>query len=270
LPALIDALAAELERPRELAPRVLNYITGTYELDPANVGAFLENQLPQLEEDEVDLVLSPVFTPKLADQAVFAELLGAAPIPREQWPELVRELAARPTRATLVTPDGTRHIVPLREVTIERYLHRLRLEAAIPDSVFALLEKVPAQTDRPVVRAIARRGAWETSGSREILEQYLKAIIGNRTYELSDLLQLMDLVETRRPKDVSTLLASIPGWTEALREQIEKGSAPKPFFHQQVEMMHGLARDQRGPDEAKVSAKERELAFLLKLQQILQ
>src|SRR5207249_4401512 len=147
---LLEALARELERPRELSPRVLNYIEGNYSVEHDAVGAFLTEELPKLEDYEIDLILSPVFTPKLSDQAVFAELLGPAPVAREQWPELIEQLAAQPVMAQLLTQDGVAHSVKLREVTIERYVHRLRLEAKIPQSVFGLLEKLP-QADRPML-----------------------------------------------------------------------------------------------------------------------
>src|SRR5215510_13838560 len=98
---LIDALARELERPREMSARVLNYIGGTYGVDEDAIGDFLVNELPKLEDDEIDLILSPVFTPKLADQAIFADLLGRESIPRGQWPDLIQQLVARPTRAQL-------------------------------------------------------------------------------------------------------------------------------------------------------------------------
>lgn len=268
---IIDALAAELERPRELSPRVLNYITGTYNIDPAETGSFLVNELPKLDEVDTDLILSPVFTPKLPDQGVFAELLGSAAVPREQWPSLVQQLADRPTRAHLTTPDGKVHIVPLRDVTIERYVHRLRLEAAIPPSVFSLLDKIPAPAeDRPMLKAIARRPAWEVTGAREILERYLSAIAREGGYSFDDMLELLNLAENRKPKSVADLLESIPRWTEALREQIDKASGPKAFFHPQVEMMHGGGRDQRGQDSLRASAKENEMAFLLRLQKLLE
>jgi len=63
---LIETLAAELERPRELSARVINYIGGTYGVDHDAVGRFLVDELPKLEDYELDLILSPVFTPKLA------------------------------------------------------------------------------------------------------------------------------------------------------------------------------------------------------------
>lgn len=253
-----------------MSPRVLNYITGTYNIDPDDTGAFLVNELPKLDEVETDLILSPVFTPKLADQAAFAELLGPAAVPREQWSSLVEQLVNRPTRAHLTTPDGKVHIVLLRDVTIERYVHRLRLEAAIPAPVFTLLEKLPAPAeDRPLLKAIARRPAFEGPGLREILERYLSAVANQNSYNADDMLELLNLAENRKPRNVADVLESIPRWTEALREQIEKASGPKAFFHPQVEMMHGGGRDQRGQDNLRASAKENEMAFLLRLQKLL-
>jgi hypothetical protein len=223
-----------------------------------------------LDDVEIDLILSPVFTPKLADQALIAEALGSAAVPREQWPALVQQLVARPTRAHLITPDAQVHVTPLREVTVERYVHRLRLEAAIPGPVLTLLQHLPAAADRPMLQAIARRSAWESAGAREILETYLAAVTRSGAYDLEDMLELLNLAESRKPANVQDLLASIPRWTEALREQIEKASGPKAFFHPQVEMMHGGGRDQRAQDQSRASAKENELAFLLRLQQLLQ
>lgn len=270
MPALIEAIAAELERPRELAPRVLNYISGTYSIDPDDIGRFLVDELLKLDDVEIDLILSPVFTPKLADQAVFAEVLGSGSVPREQWPALVHQLVVRPTRARLVTPDQRVHVIPLRDVTVERYVHRLRLEATIPEPVLTLLDRLPAAEDRPMVQAIARRSAWESNGAREILERYLAAVTKQGGYGIEEMLELLNLAESRKLANVQDLLASIPRWAEALREQIDKASGPKAFFHPQVEMMHGGGRDQRAQDKSLASAKENELAFLLRLQQLLQ
>jgi hypothetical protein len=267
--SLVVALAQELERPRELSARVLNYIGGTYGVDQDAIGSFLASELGKLEDYEIDLILSPVFTPKISDEAIFADLLNAATVPREQWTGLVHELEQRPTRAQLVTPDGRRHAVRLREVTIERYVHRLRLEGTIPESVSMLLDRIPAVEDRPLLRAIARRPVWENAGVREILERYLTAVTQSGAYSLPDALQLLHLAENRKPSDVQDLLASIPRWAEALREQIDAAVGPKQFFHQGVEAMHGGDRDQRTQDEIRLSAKENELAFLRRLQKLL-
>jgi len=265
---LIETLAAELERPRELSPRVLNYIGGIYGIDHDAIGAFLVNELSKLEDDEIDLILSPVFTPKLADQAVFAGLLGGESIPRERLPELVQQLVARPIQAQLLTLDGHTHLVTLREVTVERYVQRLRLEGAIPESLLELIQRVSNAEDRPMLRAVARRAVWENEQTQPILVRYLTNVSARGGYSLADTLGLLELVEGRKPAGVTDLLARIPGWKEALRQQIEVGSGGRPFFHEDIRAMHGGGRDQR-QDDVRLSVKERELDFLVRLEQIL-
>jgi len=267
---LIEALAAELERPRELSARVLNYIGGNYDVEHEAIGVFLVKELPGLEDYEIDLILSPVFTPKLADQAVFADLLGGKSIPREDWPALIRQLVDRPIRAQLVTLDGKAHSVSLREVTVERYVHRLRLEATIPESLFRLVDQTLPAADRPLLKAVARRTVFDSAGTRDILERYLTAAAGRGGYTLADALELLNLMENRKPANLADLLAEIPRWQEALRQQIEVNAGSKPFFSQEVERMHGGTRDQRGQDDVRVSAKENEFAFIGRLQKMLE
>jgi len=266
---LIETLAAELERPRELSARVVNYIAGNYDVENDGIGSFLVGELPRLEDYELDLILSPVFTPKLADQAIFAELLGSDPVPREQWPALIQELAARPTLAQLITADGRSHSVPLREVTLERYVHRLRLDATIPDSLFKLLDRTPPITDRPMLKAVARRAVWDNDARRNILARYLAAAADRGSYRLDDAVELLNLVESHKPANVDDLIAWIPRRQQALQEQINVASSPRAFFSGHVEQLHGGERDQRQQDDVRLSAKENEFAFLERLQQVL-
>src|SRR5690349_3538169 len=118
VPALLEAIASELQRSREVTPQVVNHLLETYDLDRDGIGAFLVNELPKLEDYEIDLILSPLFTPTLKDQAVFAELLGKESVPAPQWPALIQQIISGPTQAQLVTSDGASHAVPLREVTV--------------------------------------------------------------------------------------------------------------------------------------------------------
>ena len=271
MPELFEKLANELERPRELTPRVLNYISGTYGVDHDAIGAFLVDELSKLEDYEIDLALSPLFTPKLADQAVFAELLGGQSVSSDQIAELTEQLAERPTVAQLVTPDDRIHRVRLQHVTIERFVRRLRLEGSIPESFSALLDQVSSQDQagRPTLRAVGRRAVWENEGAREILVRYLTNAPSRGGYALTDVLDLLNLVEGRKPASLADLLARIGGWRKALQEQVDAGSGPKAFFHEDIRMMHGGERDQRAEADARYSAKERELEFLLRLEKIL-
>jgi PTS HPr component phosphorylation site len=165
--------------------------------------------------------------------------------------------------------DAKTHSVPLRDVTIERYVHRLCLEATIPEPLFKLLSHLPPAADRPLLKAVARRAVWENDARRNILVRYLMTATDGDTYRLDDVVELLKLAETYQPTDVTDLLAHIPHWQQVLRQKINEAASPKPFFNERVQEIHGGGRDQRRQDDSRVSAKENERAFLDRLQKVL-
>jgi hypothetical protein len=264
---LLATLASELERPRPLPPQVIKHLWDTYSLDRDAVGLFLVEELPKLEDYEIDLILSPVFTPNLRDQSVFAELLGPDAVPPSEWPGLIQQLVTRPTHGSLVTEDGHSHQVPLREVSIERYVHRLRLGATVPPSLLELISHRAPAAESPLLKAIARRGIWESAPRRDILGRYLAAALGTEHFRADDAADLLKLVETYEPADTGDLLRRIPHWEKVLLHEINLASNPKAFFNERVEELHGGGRDQRRQDNSE--PKQRELEFLSRLKQLL-
>lgn len=263
---LLELLTAELERPREVSAQVIKHLVGTHGVAREAIGAFLIAELPKLEDYEVDLILAPLFTPTLKDQAVFAELLGQTSVTAGQWPALTQQLVTRPTVARLVTEDSVTHPVPLREVTVERFVHRLRLEGVIADDIFQMIGCLPQATDRALLKAIARRAVWANAGRREILSRYLES--AGAAFRSDDAVALLKLVETYEPVDMAELVARIPQWQQVLRQEINESGA-KPFFNERVEELHGGGRDQRRGDNSRVAAKENEQAFLERLEKLL-
>jgi hypothetical protein len=263
---LLETLAVELERPRPLPARVLNYIGQTYGVDQDAIGPFLSDRLFELEDYEVDLILSPVFTPKLADQAVFAGLLDRDSVGSEQWPDLIEQLVRRPTRARLIDDVGT-HIVPLHEVTIKRYVDRLRLDGTISEPTARLIDGASSASEISILKAVARRAVWSSDARNKILECYLAAAVKNGSYTLADAIELVNTVETVKPAGMTELLAWIPRRKEALREQINTGG--KLFFSQNIQELYGGERDQRSQADGRISAKESELSFIARLWQTL-
>lgn len=260
---LINVLATELERPRPLPAQVVKHLSGTHSVERENIGEFLVRELPGLEDYEIDLALAPVFTPTLAEQAVFAELLGNRSVPTGEWPALVRDLLERPTTAHLVTDDGAAHAVPLRDVSIERFVHRLRLNGAIPPALFTLITQRVPVAKQPFLKAIARRAAWELSSRVPILESFLNQSEVSAESWNEDASRLLRLVETYEPADIPDLLGRIPHWEQVLRHEISAGGSPRPFFNERVQELHGGGRDQRGRSD--ISPQQQELDFLARL-----
>jgi hypothetical protein len=268
VPPLLELLTAELERPRQISPQVVNHIVETYGLTREEIGAFLTNELTKLEDYEIDLILSPLFTPTLRDQSGFADLLGSDSIPVTEWPGMVQQLVNRPTVAHLITEDGVTHAIPLRAVTVERFVHRLRLEGSIREPLLKLIEALPT-ADHPLLKATARRAIWNTDGRREILSHYLTNAKRKGSYRSEDAVELLKLAETYQPENTTELLKRLPHWEQVLQQEITEAGNPKPFFNERVQDLHGGGRDQRRLDNSRTTAKENELAFLKRLQETL-
>ena len=265
----LEAVAAELERPRPLLTQVVSHLASHYSVSRDELGAFFTEQLGSLEDYEMDLLFSPVFTPTLAEQAAFSELLDQRTLPSAEWPALIRLLGERPTVARFVTEDGATHAIRLREVSIERFVTRLNLDVVIPDPLGKLLHSLPPPSDRALLKALARRIVWNKEPRREILFRYLLASTSEDFYQRDDLLALLKLMETYQPKDAADLLGRIPHWQEVLKAEITSAASPKPFFAARVQELHGGGRDQRHQDNSLISGKQRELAFLGRLQGVL-
>ena len=261
----VDEITAELERPRPLLKQVVDHLASHYSVSRDELGEFFTGQLAALEDYEIDLLFSPLFTPTLAEQATFSELLDRQTLPAGDWPVLVRLLADRPTVAHLLTEDGTAHAIRLREVSLERYVTRLNLDVVIPDPLSKLLDSLPPAGDRNLLKALARRLVWNKPPRREILFRYLLASTSEHYYQRADLLALLKLMETYQPRDAADLLSRLPHWEEVLRREIMTAASPKPFFAARVQELHGGGRDQRQQDNSAIAGKQRELEFLGRL-----
>jgi hypothetical protein len=267
--AFVDAVAAELERPRALLKQVVDHLASHYSVSRDELGAFFTSQLDALEDYEIDLLFSPLFTPTLAEQAAFSELLDRQTLPASEWSVLVRKLGDRPTVTRLTTEDGTTHAIRLREVSIGRFVTRLNLDVIIPDPLGKLLHSLPPAEDRALLKALARRIVWNKEPRRAVLFRYLLASTSEDFYSRADLLVLLKLMETYQPKDADDLLARIPHWQEVLKTEMLSAASPKPFFAARVQELHGGGRDQRHQDDSAISLKQRELEFLGRLQGVL-
>ncbi|MHB8520095.1 MAG: hypothetical protein ACYDH9_05000 [Limisphaerales bacterium] len=266
---LLDALARELARPRPLSKQVADHLCSHYSVARDELARFLTEELAPLEDYEMDLIFSPMFTPTIEEQAAFSDLIESATLPASAWPELIARLAALPVVGHIVVEDGHTVPVPLRPVVIARYVNRLNLDVALPSPLTKLLNSLPPAADRPLLKALARRPIWQTEPRREILFRFLLATASGDSYRREDLVALLKLMETYQPRDAAEVLARLPHWLEVKRGEIATAATPKPFFSDRIQEMHGGGRDQRSRTQTPIAAWQTELAFLERLQQVL-
>jgi len=263
--AVFERLVAELEKTRPLTAQSLRHLAGTYGVGRDETGTFVDQQLPELSDEELDLTLASLFTPKLADQAPFADLLRARSIPPSEWPTWIERLHTRPTLGCLVTEEGSSHHFPLRPVTLERYFHRLRLDGSVPEPLLDLILTQLPPDDHALVLAIARRAIWNTTERQAILIQFLTTSRALDLYRRADVEALLTLMESAEPTRIDDIRTRLPDWERTLRTQLTTGAMPSPFFNLQVEEMHGGGRDHRPANTGAADRQRAELEFLGRL-----
>ncbi|MBG90091.1 MAG: hypothetical protein CMO80_24780 [Verrucomicrobiales bacterium] len=132
-----------------------------------------------------------------------------------------------------------------------------------------MLNNLPPEPDRALLKAIARRSIFRNEGRREILFKFLLKTTSEHSYSALETVDLMDLVEAYKPKDTADMLSRIPAWLEVLENEVTAASQPKPFFADRVRELHGGGRDQRRSDESLIDRKQRNINFLKRLLEIL-
>ncbi|MBI1864624.1 MAG: hypothetical protein HYR98_02630, partial [Nitrospirae bacterium] len=97
--ALQDRIREDLAAARPVTPQVSRHLQSHHGIPSGDEAAFLESRLPLLEEYEAELILSPLFTPTVEDQARVSPLLGDPPPSAAAVEELVARLERRSTEA---------------------------------------------------------------------------------------------------------------------------------------------------------------------------
>lgn len=262
----LQAIEKELGRTRALVPQVVAHILGQYGATRDDLGRFLREVVPGLEDYQIDVMFSPIFTPGILEQALYSKLVIEAPLEGGATNALVQALCDRRIQTPLRLEDGAEHRLPLREVTLNRYVSRLNLERVIPEPLAARIQEAIAPDELAIAHAIARRPVWATEGRENLLHQFLGTTLGTPHGTVENLSALMRLVETYRPATLEELIASLPELRELLRREMANSAMPRPFFNERVRDLHGGGRDQRGRDEHLIESKQREAAFLELLQ----
>lgn len=242
---LQDAIHADLASPRTLPTQVAVHLGSHHEVEADHIVAFFKNDFPDLEDYQVDLILSPAFTPGLQEQSRYSRFVENAPLTDSDVDALILGLARRPTRSHFVVSSGGEFEVQLREVTLDRYVRRLHLNQPVEQPVAACIRHwVPAE-DRSRLHAIARRPVWRPAPRATMLLDALSKSLLAESYRVADFELLLRLVEQYLPAHGPELSELIPELVRGVETELVQRSVPKPFFSERIREMHGGSRDQR-------------------------
>ncbi|MBF0399233.1 MAG: hypothetical protein HQL80_06495 [Magnetococcales bacterium] len=229
---LFECVRAQLLAPKVLTVRVGGTICGLMGVDDPLDGLALD-LLRAREPFEVELLLSPLFTPTHTEMEACESVLPLEGIGKEAQERLVTSLA----NEDLFCPVSYGHraqAVPVMEVVIERYVRLLHLSLAIHPLLRPVVQAWVDDKERSVLSSLARRSVWHSEQRARLLGDVLQVMKERETFRVDKVRFLTDFVVTYRPNGKQELLHMLSSLLEAYHQDSEH-----PIYNQQLEHYQG-------------------------------
>ncbi len=236
--AAIHALAVEaLTAPRVATAQVLDHILAQHEITSEKVNSWLAEDLAQLEPYELDLLLSPLFTPDFATRLLFEPCLGAGRLTPGEVDDLVERLDSDGLKFTLLH-EGASVPTVVPRVAIDRFIRLLHLDAPLPDEARAEIAELPAELPAEV-HCFFRDRAWQRSSSRKLIPDLLDAAL-RAGPDVTDYMRFItDFIRTHRPTTREECVVFLGNLAEAYEADLKKyETGVRSFFNVELQTAH--------------------------------
>jgi len=215
LTPLIDLLAADLADDRPLSAAVIAHIAAEYNFPADELDRFFTTRLPSLEEFEVEISLSRLFTPDNDLRARAFSLIPDRGLTAEEEQEVIRRLDERHIVAPLRSGSDD-YPMAMAPVLVERYVRLLDLRAPLDPEVARLIDEAAPEADRPAARHWCRVPQWQGEERARLLAAWLAAAGERSSFRLDRLIYLTGVVKSYRPHDLDDLDRQLTNLADAL------------------------------------------------------
>ncbi|HIJ83989.1 MAG: hypothetical protein HW380_2923 [Magnetococcales bacterium] len=183
--------------------------------------------LKHREEYEVDLLVSPLFTPSMEDRAACEPSLPLEGLAADQERLIITAMGALNLKCKVVFGDQSM-LMDIPDVAIERHVHLLRLGVSVSAEVKDILGRLLRGADLNLGMSYARSQIWKQFP--HLLRQCLEMMAARNLFDLEKFGFLRDFVRSYHPKDMGLLIQSLKNLVEAYRIDNDR-----PVFNQQLE-----------------------------------
>lgn len=237
---IFDIVRAQLLRPRVVSVQVAGAVSGMLNVDDPLDGLD-QDQLCHLMPYEVELLLSPLFTPTFRELEACESALPAVGITAAEVVSLVVTLVTENIHCSL--SYGEKEVaVLLAEVVIERYVRLLNLSSGIDPSILDILEslvregqKTPmGDEERWALFSQARHPVWKMGKRLQLLKSCLRAMAERSTFRMDKVRFLTDFVRSYRPAGEKEFINALLNLMDAYHRDNEH-----PVYNQQLEHYQG-------------------------------
>ena len=266
LDALKKELRAALAQPRVLKPQTERHMHEYLDEAEESYQDFFDAAAARLEDYQIEMLFGPVYTPSMAEQARFSDLVtDETPATAAALAGAVEELAEEALRTEISLPDGTTGTLPLHLVTIERYVKLLRLTHAPTGETAAALRAAAPEGLTGHVLALARHRAFATAERQAWLAEFLESVAGRRRLCEADLETLADLMASQRDLSPEAIIAAARDALRSAQTSLNLARQGHQYLSSDVAEHHQF-RGQGTVDRARVQAKTREVELLEQLE----
>lgn len=238
--ALADILRGQLTRDRFLSSRNAGAIATQLNVDDPLLG-LKPGVLQHREEYEVDLLVSPLFTPTMEDRAECEPSLPLEGISKGEEQALITLLVGEALKCKVFFGDSST-VLEVPEVAVERHIHLLRLSVAVGAHVRDKLGQLLSGSELFLGMSYARSQIWTQIPG--LLGVCLDRMIVKRSFDLEKFGFLRDFVRSYHPKDLPGLIHSLNNLVESYHTDNSR-----PVFNQQLEDYQATAIRSTNCDE---------------------
>jgi hypothetical protein len=245
LQALQTLLSTELTTVKPLSPQVVQQLADAHSLEESAFQAFLEGPLNALEPYEVDLLLSPQFTPKQEAQLAVHAQLGGQTLTGAQQQALEEALLAAQLTCQWQTAGLAEPLrCPLPPLMLPRVLRLLKLTLPLPQGLqapIATLFSNEALVPVAAAFSLLTRGdvILQREGCLTVAQRYAEGYARQPQRALqAKTVALLGFIKTYAPQSPEAWPAQLQALIKSCTDDMA-GAMDRSYHHHEIRAEHG-------------------------------
>lgn len=269
---LVKKIIEELSAERVLTKQVLDHLVSHHEVNLENLGEYFQRvretttvEIDDIEDYEIDLAFSPLFTPRLRDRAKYSNLLDQADVRPEETEEIIDSIMQVKCEAKFRYHDAV-FAMPLHEVLIRRYVRLLNLTTQLSSRMQKAIEQYVPEPAHDIAKALAKDSVWLAERRQDFLISFLKVFKEKNNFTVDKMDFLTDFVRTYRPMSILNMDSMLHNLIEACNEDIHKiEGGHYLYYHDLVERHYMGSDNEQSLSEKLLHSKERTIIMATEL-----
>lgn len=271
---LVKKIIEELSAERVLTKQVLDHLVSHHEVNLENLGEYFRRvretttvEIDDIEDYEIDLAFSPLFTPRLRDRAKYSKLLDHGDVRPDEMEGFIDTIMQAKCEAKFRCHD-TVFAMPLHEVLIRRYVRLLNLTTQLSPRMKKAVEQYVPEPEQDTAKALAKDSVWLAEHRQDFLISFLKVFKEKNNFTMDKMDFLTDFVRTYRPMSILNMDSMLHNLIEACHEDIHKiEGGHYLYYHDLVERHYMGSDNEQSLSEKLLHSKERTIIMATELKE---